>query len=264
MRPRRLLAYLVTRIGGKNHDKNASSFLQLPVDVLLLIFNELPLYSKVFLSQTCSTMRSLLHSSCTLARERLSSSGCLEFLAGVADALPDYLLCSKCWKLHKVCTYDLPYKPYTLAYRCTTYSSFICHDFGLDYFVAHHHAQLALKYSRLQNTYQEYLASLMAPYSVTFPDSKPLMTKFSARPKIVDEKFILFSSWEFKDSFKSVSMENMPALQFCPHLGFLQRSNPNLPLNPLTCSMRSAFETKGLQSQGSCARCPTDYSVEVH
>ncbi len=248
--------------------KNASSFLQLPILILDLIFDTLPLDSKVLLSQTCRVMRRLLNQACAATIRELPLSNRLELLTELANALPDHQVCSICYELHTVNTMDVPYRIcYRRDYRCSVFSMLDSHHFGLRYYLTHYHVQLALKYHRLGSVYQEYLTSLLAPHSVVYPRGKPLALTFSARPRIAaGPRFILFTSWDFTDKHRTgpPSMKNLQALKFCPHLTFIQDPDPRLQENPLVCAIRSAFEAVGVEVHESCARCPTDCSVVVH
>lgn len=69
------------------------------------------------------------------------------------------------------------------------------YDFGIGYCLAHRHIQLAPKYSRLGNIYQEYLTRLTAAHSVTCSGNKLLMIHFSTL------QASLSTRWQWRGEF---------------------------------------------------------------
>jgi hypothetical protein len=106
------------------HNDTKLYFLQLPIDVMHLIFQEPPLYTKIFISQTCRSLRTLLRDDCTELVQSMTIISCL-----------------------------------------------------LRSFATH-----ALSHGRVG-------------------------IDFTAQPRVIEERFILFSRWEFKIRIQAVSME---------------------------------------------------------
>lgn len=262
------LARLFTLIRRTHFIKQSFNFLDLPLDVLLLIFDQLPLYSNILASRTCKTLRFLLHSKCSSATRKLSDDERLEVIAGLADVLPDHQLCISCNALHIVDTDDIP-SNLTRRYKCPLFTGHCGSlDFGICYTVRHYHVQLALKYARLGNVHQAYLRKLMESSSVASSGFYEMTVKFSAYPTIVDGRFILFTIWQFDEETVPLSLETLsrPAFRFCPHLGLISRPNPRILRNPLMDVVCTAFKVAnmGQDLHHSCGRCPTDYSITVH
>lgn len=261
------LARLLTLIRRTHFIKRSPKFLDLPPDILLLIFDQLPLHSNIIASQTCKTLRFLLHSKCSSATRKLSDDERLEVLAGLADVLPDHQLCTSCNALHIVDMGDIPSD---LFFRCGCQPSAGRHnslDFGICYTVRHYHVQLAVKYARLGNVHQPYLRKLMESSSVASSGFYGMAVKFSVYPNIVDGRFILFTIWQFDEETVPLSLETLSrsAFRFCPHLGLISKPNPRILQNPLIDVVYTAFEEANM-GQGfhhSCGRCPTDYSITV-
>jgi hypothetical protein len=279
--PRKWLSQLKTQWPKKEWHKPEDStltFLQLPVDVMYLIFDELPLYTKVFLSQTCRPLQNLLRDDWTRFVQSLSPSDYFDFISGIADVLPEYVTCWSCGTVHAINTRDVPYVRWVRnSYPCRDWAQLRSHDFGIRYRLSYQHVQLTLKYSRLQpsqpsvlscrNVYDYYLSRLLWPFTTRTLWYGRVEINFSAQPKVIDERFILHSQWEFKlrPDLETVAMklEDIRPTVICPHLNLALTSNPLLQSNPMVAMAVSAFDNLGKQSYGSCTRCATDYSISA-
>ncbi|PTB62300.1 hypothetical protein BBK36DRAFT_1129421 [Trichoderma citrinoviride] len=92
------------------------AILQLPVEMILLIFEQLPQYQRILLAQTCSSLRAIFIDNYK-AREdggQPLSSGQLgvdqrsRFLFTMAYSQPNLLACHQCMKLHTIDQEDTP------------------------------------------------------------------------------------------------------------------------------------------------------------
>jgi hypothetical protein len=203
-------------------------------------------------------MRERLHPSCVAAKSGLSRQDYWSLLSHIVDdlRLPNRFVCTGCDRLHTTNLLDAPYNS----------SHMLCHtDFtavghSTSYSLRQRHVQLALRYFR-SDLEHDYLSRLLAPYSVFgMTSNQDLIQKFSAQARIIDERFILPSSWKFllsSKSFSRFSISQLRVLQLCPHLSHLRDANPALPTNHLTRVMRYAEQNIGTQTRSSCPRCAT-------
>lgn len=146
------------------------------------------MHARIFFSQTCRDLRFLLRSKCY---ERLV------FLGVLGDILPDHRLCTYCRTLHLVDHKDLPITAYDTFYKPCPAPEPIWsrHRLNPYYAIAHRHAQLAIKYTRLNHVHQPYRASILQKF--TQPLCKGFFSmrlKFSAEPIVVHGRFILMTT----------------------------------------------------------------------
>jgi len=243
-----------------------TTLLCLPTEIILLIIHYLPLHSKVLLSQACTALRNILRPLCITAKNQLSRSDYWSFISCIADdlQLTDYFVCIECDSLHATDVLDAPQ---TLSHKlgsCRTDHAAIGNT--TFYYLKQRHIQLAIRYYR-SGIQQQHLARLLAPYSATGMSRGLATTQhFSLRPHIINGSFILFSTWSFcsLEPKGDLSMAQIRIIQLCPHLIHLRDAIPILPTNALTFAVLSAKQSPDGQSQGSCTRCPTDYTVRIH
>jgi F-box associated protein len=264
-----IFAYLkgfLAQYKKRQHNDMQLTFLQLPVDVICLILQELPLHTKALLSQTCRSMRTLLQDDMMLVQS-LSPHDCFNFISGVTDALSDYVTCGLCRKPHVVDTTDLPYPPFARkSYPCSRdWTQLRCHDYGIRYRLSYQHVQLVLKYSRRQLSHQpiqeSYLSCLLRPFTAHALMFDRVTIEFTVQPRVIDGRFILHSQWKYKIRGRSVFMEDIRPSILCPHLNLTHTSNQFLRSNPLISTVSSAIDNPGEKIYGSCTRCATDYSI---
>lgn len=196
-----------------NHPLTDTSRLEkLPLEIFLLIANELPLESKFILSQTCRRARFNLHRDWRAELERLACDrdAQLRFLSAIARDLPDHLACEYCVRLHKVNSGCVPTRHKSSI--CKVSEPRICvdtyRDGGLEgegYHLSHIHVQLALKYSRLgEERTSHLLDGLMEPWShgedkqarayidgdIRFRAKDIYHVRKTERPRIVNARFL--------------------------------------------------------------------------
>jgi hypothetical protein len=146
---------LLHRLLGKGrwhywrHDQKPA-ILQLPLDILLLITDNLTLHDKFLLSHTCKALRQVLLRDWDIELSQLSFEHQIGFWVGLAYTLPNRWVCLKCCKLHPINTSDVP-----AAFMLSKYRTVPCSlksSRGIEnkqYSVQHYHIQLALKLLRL-------------------------------------------------------------------------------------------------------------------
>ena len=241
------------------------SFMRLPVDVVLLIVDELPLDAKVLLSSSCRSMRTLLRPTCISAVRDMSFAERRMFLANLAANLPSAVMCMNCDKIHGIDIRDVPDTRIRGYQCCKSADHWIdLHDTGPGYKITHKHVQIGAKYARFgANT--EHLAALIAPYSAADKtDNKLLRFEYFAQSKVVDRRFLVLSRWRYAPIRDPVSEQTLPTcITFCPHLETDLPSSPTpVFINAISLALRSLIQNPGTQVRGGCDRCLTDYAME--
>ncbi|KAH7008540.1 hypothetical protein EDB80DRAFT_716748 [Ilyonectria destructans] len=277
--PRQLLAMIKSTIRqplGKVQSQGCI-ILQLPVEVLLLIVEALPLSSQVSVSQTCRPLRTILahlrNSASYLPRGEF-----LEFLSCLARNMPEKWVCDVCLKLHPVSLQDTWKNPYRSS--CPRYYVYQ-KTYRLEHFsLGNRHVQLALKYTRMDGIskkYQRYLETLLTPHHGTFlADSlkdTPLQRRHSVYPKIVNGRYLVLSVWRYDMDREKVSRQRMGSLRVCGHqifndwgealremAGFRVQDDPK---KVLWTAVSTAFQAEGAEVRKSCPYCLTDFSVQA-
>ncbi|OTA03885.1 hypothetical protein A9Z42_0044230 [Trichoderma parareesei] len=101
---------------GKAKQNPSCAILQLPVEMILLIFEHLSEYERIILAQTCSSLRIIFinnYKACENSRHPLSS-GQLDidqrsrFIYTLAYRQPKLLACYWCLKIHTIDKDDIP------------------------------------------------------------------------------------------------------------------------------------------------------------
>lgn len=104
-------AWLATRLDGTRRQQNLDCLLlQLPPELLLMIFHFSSTTSKIFLSQTCSDLRALLPQPPSHPRSRVDA---WDFLTVLVRLRPDLYPCDLYFSVHKVSLSDIPSNPQT-------------------------------------------------------------------------------------------------------------------------------------------------------
>ncbi|KAI0542079.1 hypothetical protein GGR58DRAFT_497432 [Xylaria digitata] len=250
-------------------------FLQVPPEIIGSIATFLGPADIVLLSQTCRSMRTCLSKQSNATH--LSCADYFAYLAGIARELTDQWVCDYCMALHPINKRD---KPTTKRRPCSCPVHVIRaswrrnrlqnpHHIGIE----HHHVQLALKYTRLQQRkYDSYLRALLEPYQKKPFDtqSRGLITheaRYSAYPRIVtgsdgNPRFLLFSIWRYLAGGRDIMLQHLGCQQICPHLQFrdhdyFQYNNDLLQ----TFLLALHADGGGVEWRSSCSRCATDFSV---
>ncbi|KAI1431901.1 hypothetical protein GGR50DRAFT_697548 [Xylaria sp. CBS 124048] len=247
----------------------------LPVDIILDIADLLGPADYILFSHTSRATRRILEHRYTI--NSLTRSEYLKYLAAITRTLPKYWLCYYCAKLHHISTHDTPNSKHIIPSNC------FCARIGIrirwtshprPIWIEHHHAQLALKYARLNNPkYYDYLQALMRPLFHQYTDARgqgaSLTTRYSVYPRIIrgsngQLRFLTLSTWKFidhRDSNGQASTCVAPRpIKLCPHLNFDPHHSSNHALN--TSQSRALTKRPGHRSRSTwCTRCGTDISV---
>ncbi|KAK7415684.1 hypothetical protein QQX98_005719 [Neonectria punicea] len=254
----------------------------LPVDLLLLIADALPLHGQLFFSQTCHVIRIIL--------PRLRDSGrhlpreqALDYLTVLAHDKLERWACDLCTKLHSVHTMDIP--KYRVGYLKACPEVWRLSHAGLfTHNIDHRHVQLALKYTRMElanKKHRQYLKDLLAPHHVNYdvngwPSDVKSDLQLSSYSKIANGRYLLLSVLQFKMNKKPVTPFTIGRRLICRHqqlrpieyyrpseLGELVRHGSQDPEFKLWRAVGTAFEMEGAEVTDSCPLCPMDFLVQA-
>lgn len=265
MHIRRLLAFSPSLTRRKGAVKQKSSLLNLPLALVYDIFDELQWPEKVLLSQTCRDLWYTLRSQCSSAIRQATVAERVECLAVLGDILPDHRLCISCRALHLLDPKDLPVMSNDRFHKPCPASEDIWsrHRLMPFYSIAFRHVQLAIKYTRLTGVHQDYRASILRKYTISFPRSY----SFTAEPVIAHGRFVLMTTRVFYKAVGPMLFSTLSQmyLYVCPHLG---TGASFIPDSPLLAAIRFVSNVadgqRGLLQKGnSCDRCPTDFLMSI-
>lgn len=260
--------------------QQCSPFLDLPLDVTYAVIDELPLSSKILLSQTCRALRYQMCERCFSALRQSTAEQRLETLTDLGSLLPDQYLCAICKALHRIDYDDFPankdrgvLKKADRPCSCLEFwENSHCLPF---YTTAFRHVHLATKYTYMKTSHQFYRERLLQKYQTSrsgFETSRSasgsLALKFIAEPRIILNRYILMTACIFSAGSKPYSFESLSQvpIRFCPHSRFGRVANPIH--YPFGAAVQQAFhslkgECGARPKLFSCDRCPTDISILV-
>lgn len=134
------------------------------------------------------------------------------------------------------------------------------------YAVSFHHVQLALKYSRMKEKHQDCRRNILQNFEIR-PVSSPIIKAFAAKPKVVNARFILLTTYVlYAGPLRDAAKKDYDKyIMFCPHHHFGIGTGLG---NSFAANLQKAvINAATMQNQNtelfSCERCPTDYSVLV-
>ena len=197
-----LLRLRFAKLRLKKQPKNCY-ILQLPIDVLQLIMENLPQYSQVFLSQTCTALRNLeqdTHGS----KQVISDASRMEWLTVLNQDCVGKWVFEVCVKTHAVSLSDYPGWPLQRHHRA---SQELCMGPYLgrglrigSFHLAHRHVQLALKYSRMprsqlnreQRNHLEWLMEERREYQRVGNHPLRVDIRYRMEPLAINGRFLLF------------------------------------------------------------------------
>ncbi|KAL9099923.1 MAG: hypothetical protein Q9163_004637 [Psora crenata] len=253
--------------------RQSSPFLHIPPELMLIIFDFLSLPARVALSQTCRGLRGNYGSQCHAELRKFNAQERIQFLGELSDLLPEFRACYYCSALHEIDTEDTPstFRACLRSKRPSLEPARGCHSLNRSYSIAIRHVQLALKYTRLKNVHEKYRASLLATYKVNHTNYSSSNMTFIAEPKVEQGRFFLKTIWQFSGNATSLSPSDIDRVPFaiCPHL----RSSA-LGRGPLFVALSDLYDLRQAKlewpndvscasREGSCIKCPTDYTMDV-
>lgn len=275
------LIRVVKRARLSLRSQTRSHILQLPIEVLLRIFEYLPPYSQLLVYQTCRPLRTIIHQYFLSGKGDILAApkDRLCYLTHLARSLPDRWVCAKCCKLHQTCEWDTP-KPQNYTPKCRDGLSFVderseCRKLpNTEYAPCHRHLELTLKYARLKSPkkkHQKHLQRLLAPYHVDSQISGGMSVANGVRaqssfyPKVVDGRYLLFSAHAYIASRGTILQQSIEFLIICPHVysfgAFCGRNTLTRDLDMILYTCFSAPPNTIIST--SCLACKTDITIEA-
>ncbi|KAL7805674.1 hypothetical protein V8C44DRAFT_352013 [Trichoderma aethiopicum] len=265
-----------------------SALLQLPTELVIAIASHVPRPNQILASQTCTALRNILCDSVLPEDDRLPAhlprEEQAEFLRLLSRGSPGEWVCEECMELHPAYMHDTPIKPMAEGFLPCFFPGLGQEDthihahygFKLD----HRHVQLALKHARLAATTglsTEYLQRLLQPIRKhirsRYTRKGFVDGDFSAYPKVVDGRFLVKSTFEFREAYSKICREYLGTIALCGHQ-IIQASdvhnwrgrvvdphNEVQPLYALLVATRAAFLVPGTEFCGSCRFCGTDFAI---
>ncbi|TFB01474.1 hypothetical protein CCMA1212_006401 [Trichoderma ghanense] len=268
-----------------------SHLLQLPVELVVAIASQVPRPSQILASQSCRALRNILCDSVLQGEDRLpenlSREEQAEFLLCLSRGRPGEWVCEECMELHPAYMHDTPAKPMSEGYLPCFFPGFglrqdlnVHANYGFK--LNHRHVQLALKHARLAaagSLGTTYLQRLLQPHHKRirsrYTRRRLVDATFSAHPKVVDGRFLVKTTFDFREGHDKVRREYLGTVGLCGHQliqasdvqgwrGQLSDSHNDLhPLYALLVAARAAFQKPGTEFCGRCEFCGTDFSVEA-
>ncbi|KAI8960772.1 hypothetical protein F5Y11DRAFT_367189 [Daldinia sp. FL1419] len=246
-----------------------SRLLKLPVELIHIIADQVPLVDRGIFALTCRSLRA------TIARpsvHEFTACQCLDYLSRIARDLPDEwgdtpatpwrFTCPSPWDQWCKKVYNQPSR---LDSRLIQ--------------IDHRHIQLALKYTRLKyHSYQLYLRELLKEHRDTaFPTHPPphgqpniLDVEYVATPNIVKDsdgnfRYLLKSTWDYRKAAMEISLVTVGDLKLCPHfhvLGHLRDTSTGL-LKAIQTVWKEIINSKKNRYKLFCRRCATDTTITI-
>lgn len=207
------LKYLVkTLVRGPPPPPDTSRISNVPLELLLLISDNLPLASQFSLSRTCRRAYHSVKRDWLSEARKLPPEERLRCLLHLVYNVPDRAVCGTCHRIFKVNDKDFPGAVRSgrfVRHGCVVakewqYLETQCCDADNEYGLSHDHVQLALKYTRL-GVRAGHLEAIMRPWSFSEDKSKrrrrlhsTYELKCAQTPRIVGGRFIHESVWEVR------------------------------------------------------------------
>ena len=289
---------------------------RLPTELIMEISDYLRNSEALILSLTCRELCCKLSRS-VVPYSSLSNKDKRIFLRRIANSLPHHWVCNTCSDVHKIRFDDTPLTVLSRVPFCprdwynTERAEWTPGMNHFRYRLQPRHAQICLKYQKrsqhLSTEEKEHLETLMQPHHALWSSkgSKPSETFasnsgdwFSIFPKIVSERFLIFSAWSF--TVEKPEDTALVKLMVCKHqlIGYRQTfhgtvffgtppctsncqrrmSKPYIScyryeLNRVnTCcaaqrmpfpeALEKASHNHGLEFKSSCPFCYTDFAVK--
>lgn len=231
------------KINKAKAQNDSCAFLQLPVDIMYLVFQTLEPEHRMVLALTCRALHGFHSLFPNLRHKHLTQVQRLEYLACIARCLPEQWVCEVCLKLHPLDPLDTPQSVESMTCPGSWYlwRETACGRVGGfdERYIRfeHRHVQLALKHLRLLSEPSEYARRLLAVHHhdrfqthtrglrARKHEANTLATRYSVYPKAKEGadgqlRYLTLSTWLYQSASQPVSLRAMGDLKICPHLGF--------------------------------------------
>ena len=271
---------------------------EIPLEILVIIVEELSPLDCMLLAQTCSQLRKALHSLRLLTTTCLTFKDNSELLARIGRDNPNVWACEQCHVLHKFHPQDIPSPKSFHSWSSRGAIHRREGPYSFTFWPRHRHVQMALKLHRqeqLTKAQERYSNALVrrlyfilhASYSRT-----SLRGCCEVIPKIVERRFLLKIVQYVEDPEWESSTRPLlcgvgeTRFKVCEHQTHCQqdlRESPIhkhrrreqarrgmspvteelLPNEEIETAVEMAFTRRGEVCEHSCARCPTDFTVQI-
>jgi hypothetical protein len=236
------------------------------VELLELIFEDLPLCTLINLSRTCAKMHSLLSSNCNSEIQKLTAGRRRIVLRELAETLPDHYFCPSCNCLHRVEFRNVRSAHIPVAQNlCKPCVQKQDHELELGFFnhTAQDHIRLAIQYARVNDPRR---IALMKSFTIrSGADRKGLAVSLTTTPFVVNGRFIVMTSRKFSRGSIPFTFSNFldPSTTFflCPHRYFHSETVvPSQVMSAIRTATKCYDKTTHFHS---CDRCPTEYFFDL-
>ncbi|KAL7920687.1 hypothetical protein ACQKWADRAFT_321959 [Trichoderma austrokoningii] len=245
--------------------------LQLPLEILLEVFDLLPPYCLLLVCQTCRPLRAITYQYHLPRRGEMliTPQDKVRYLTCLARSLPDQWVCVKCCKLHKTDCFDVPSR---FIYHLECEKGFERRDSNSisnrESYAAkmpsHRHVELTLKYARLKSLkwrQQKFLQAPLKPYHIPIEGEfletldKNALEQYSFYPKVIDGRYVHLFTQTYLEARNKISRKFLRRERICHHI---HGSEGNF-----TMAVDMAFSAENTQLFFSCSSCGTDFSIQA-
>lgn len=263
-------------------DAGTSLLLDLPVEIILLIAKNLPLYGRRIFSETCRALYNAIPRDkgqwlCAKVSDRL------DYLTSLVREQPDRWVCLRCRRTHRDEVTDSPGSPGgAVQYDCsdmTFYRVTLPHlDLrrrtpGNSIYIANWHIQISVKFARLQKLgqldrqQQERLKELLEPIP-----AGGTTCKITMYPKVVNGRYLMLVESGTLVSDKNEVDTRRTQEMFCQHLRLLttheyftrdfeEDENPDGQVVTQVGLLQAACMNRQTAFDAFCRRCRLDVTL---
>ena len=288
MRSRRIISFLYSYSPWGPTVRQDSSLLNLPLCLILDIFDELNWPEKVVFSQTCRGLWYPLHYKCVSIFQNLTAENRLRYLTMLGNVPLDHYTCENCCSLHLINPKDYPsswIRPLVdskvFHHPCPLPETREGHISGLhDYAIGFRHLQLACKYSRLGGTaiHRRYMKNILQGWTEKanpepWQSARPgyQRPRCNVQPRIVRGRFIVRTEHHYFESLPELSLLAVleATTTFCPHHILFKKYQYHDDKEILEILQSMFHQPSGAPYPGfqersySCSKCPSDYDLVI-
>ncbi len=254
--------------------RGVSALLRMPVEVVLLIAEHLPVYAQHILAQSCNSLRSILTEYLPIRNEgyKFNWLDRVDYCFYIARERLDVWVCSGCSQLHRVSYGDFPrtmVEGFTNSCRFAGLLQYLSGDFCLDgstlFYIHEAHVQLALKYTRLRgqlsSVQQIHLRMLLLNHTGRLKDKEDLESPtglyYTIKIFVLQGRFLLFIEYAQRRIATSVGEWQRKVINTsCGH-----QSNPATRISMFPGGVMGRVSPIMDELSGSCRHCATDVAL---
>jgi hypothetical protein len=268
-----LLGNITRHVAWSGSPQSQSPLLELPADVVALVVTFLSPSDKLSAALVCKPLRSICKRNLHKITKHVCKKDKEDFLLRLErDLMATHIYCAVCTRLHRISSLNKPNEPppFSGAPICLGIDYKNSPTFSENHF-AYHHGRAAMNHHfygapagidpeslRYKTLFKDI--NLILGYHVWFG-------RYSV--KIISDNLFLFGEnvMESRDVRSMTRKLNAGSFDICPH------TTTSAISNRMLCSTRAVGLSEGdifrfLQEpgrvvHGSCARCLTDYTVEI-